>query len=273
LDLSTNLVTNGTLLTPSRARSLAEAGLGSAQVSIEAPAAALHDSLTGRRGAFDETVAGIAALKTAGIPVQTNTTITRENRAVAADMPAFLAGLGIARFAMNLFIPTVPGAQAERLFVSYSETGAIVDAVIAAARKAGLVFYWYSPTPFCHYNPIARGLGNKSCAAADGLLSVAPDGSLLPCSSWDEPIGMLLRDDFKELWFSSAAAFYKQKRFAPKECDGCTSFVACQGACPLYWRYAGTGELTTDAKLIDPDDGTSTAAACPVGAIPERSFP
>jgi len=281
LDLSTNLVTNGTLLTPSRARSLAKAGLGSAQVSIEAPSAALHDSLTGRHGAFEETVAGIAALKSAGIPVQTNTTITRENMAVAAEMPAFLAGIGIARFAMNLFIPTVPGTQADRLFVSYTETGAIVDAVIAAARKAGLVFYWYSPTPFCHYNPIARGLGNKSCAAADGLLSVAPDGSVLPCSSWDEPIGMLLRDDFTDLWFSSAAAFYKQKRFAPQECGGCPSFVACQGACPLYWRYAGTGELTTDAKLLDPDEGTATRTAdltsappaYPVGAIPERSFP
>jgi radical SAM protein with 4Fe4S-binding SPASM domain len=182
---------------------------------------------------------------------------------------------------MNLFIPTVSGVQADRLFVSYTETGAIVDSVIAAARKAGLVFYWYSPTPFCHYNPIARGLGNKSCAAADGLLSVAPDGSVLPCSSWDEPLGKLLRDDFKELWFSSASAFYKQKRFAPKECDGCSSFVACQGACPLYWRYAGTDELVTDAKLLDSLDVTSSQTtdptfaptADPVGAIPERSFP
>ncbi len=40
----------------------------------------------------------------------------------------------------------------------------------------GMIFYWYSPIPHCHYNTIARGLGNKSCAAMDGLLSVSPPG-------------------------------------------------------------------------------------------------
>jgi radical SAM protein with 4Fe4S-binding SPASM domain len=100
-----------------------------------------------------------------------------------------------------------------------------------------MTFYWYSPTPFCTYNPIARGHGNKSCAAADGLLSVAPDGSILPCSSWDEPIGNLLEKNFGELWFSEKARFYKEKHFAPVPCRTCDSFIACQGACPLYWRY------------------------------------
>ncbi|MFA6506064.1 MAG: radical SAM protein [Treponemataceae bacterium] len=240
--LSINLVTNGTLADRSRAASLAKAGISSAQVSIEAPDTALHDSLTGRNGAFDQTVAGIAALRDAGISTQTNTTITRDNLDVAARMPAFLADLGIERFAMNLFIPTVRTEESDRLFVSYAEIGAVVDAVAHAARKAGLTFFWYSPTPFGAFNPIARGLGNKSCAAADGLLSVAPDGSVLPCSSWDESLGNLMQDSFSSIWFSHAAAFYKEKRFAPAACRACASFVACQGACPLYRRYQGLGD-------------------------------
>ena len=237
--IATNLVTNGTLADRPRARSLRRAGLGSAQVSVEANDALLHDSLVGRRGAFGETLAGIAALKSAGIPTQTNTTLTRENLAIAAEMPAFLASLGIERFAMNLFIPTVAGERSEALFVAYEEIGAVVDAVAREARSRGLVFHWYSPTPFCSYNPIARGLGNKSCAAADGLLSVAPDGSVLPCSSWDEPIGNLLKSSFRSIWFSETAAFYKRKLFAGGECRDCASFTACQGACPLYWRFVG----------------------------------
>ncbi|OHE75171.1 MAG: hypothetical protein A2413_19865 [Treponema sp. RIFOXYC1_FULL_61_9] len=245
--ISTNLVTNGTLADRARARSLRRAGIGSAQVSVEADEATLHDSLTGRRGAFAETLAGIAALRTAGIPVQTNTTLTRDNLAAALRMPAFLKSLGIERFAMNLFIPTIPGAVQDALFVAYDEIGPVVDAVAREAREQGLVFYWYSPTPFCSYNPIARGLGNKSCAAADGLLSVAPDGSVLPCSSWDEPIGNLLRSSFRSVWFSDAAAFYKNKLFAGEECRSCASFTACQGACPLYWRFAGETKDTRRA--------------------------
>lgn len=235
--LITNLVTNGTLIDETRARGLKKAGLGSAQVSIEGPNAEIHEFLAGRKGAFSETIAGIAALQKAGIPTQTNTTITRGNLHVIQRMPAFLASLGVSRFAMNLFIPTIPGEETDRLFVAYEEIGPYVDAVAKEAKKLGMTFYWYSPTPFCNYNPIARGFGNKSCAAADGLLSVAPDASVLPCSSWDEPIGNLLRQNFRELWFSETARFYKEKHFAPAPCRACDSFTACQGACPLYWRY------------------------------------
>lgn len=235
-----NLVTNGTLIDDSRAASLKAAGLGSAQVSVEAPDIETHDFLTGRTGSFAETLAGIAALRRAGIPTQTNTTITRANIDLVRAMPAFLHSLGISRFAMNLFIPTIPGPWADRLFVPYEEIGPYIDAVSRAARALDMTFFWYSPTPFCTYNPIARGHGNKSCAAADGLISVAPDGAILPCSSWDEPIGNLFDQPFRALWFSERARFYKEKHFAPEPCRACASFTACQGACPLYWRYTHT---------------------------------
>ncbi|MBU1082126.1 MAG: radical SAM protein, partial [Spirochaetes bacterium] len=45
--LRVNLVTNGRLADPSRAESLYASGLATAQVSLEAPAAALHDDLCG----------------------------------------------------------------------------------------------------------------------------------------------------------------------------------------------------------------------------------
>ncbi len=243
LGLAVNLVSNGTLVDRRRATALKRAGLGSAQISIEGPDSATHDSLVARPGAFAETVSGIQALSAAGVPTQTNTTITAFNLPRIAEMPSFLASLGIRRFAMNLYIPSIPSPQASRLFVPYSEVGEVVEDVRAKAREAGLVFYWYSPTPFCLYNPIARGLGNKSCAAADGLLSVAPDGEVLPCSSWDEGLGNLLSQGFSSVWFSPRAAALKAKTEAPASCKSCASFTACGGACPLYWRFAGTGEL------------------------------
>lgn len=238
--LVSNLVTNGTLITEERAQALKAAGLGSAQISVEGPTAQLHDSLVGRKGAFAQTLRGIAALQRAGIPTQTNTTINRENLHAIPAMPAFLASLRIERFAMNLFIPTIPGPMADRLFVPYEAVGSVVDGVMKEARRVGLTFFWYSPTPFCTYNPIARGQGNKSCAALDGLLSVAPDGSVLPCSSWDEPVGNLLSEPFRDIWLGPKSSYFKEKHFAPDACQSCSSFVACQGACPLYWRYTKT---------------------------------
>ncbi|MCX8013729.1 MAG: radical SAM protein, partial [Rectinema sp.] len=165
--LITNLVTNGTLIDAARAKALKTAGLGSAQVSIEGPNASIHDQLAGRPGAFEETCRGIAALQHAGIPTQTNTTITRANLSAVPQMPAFLETLGIRRFSMNLFIPTIPGPLTDELFVPYEEIGPVIEVISREARRRNMTFFWYSPTPFCTWNPIARGHGNKSCAAAD----------------------------------------------------------------------------------------------------------
>jgi radical SAM protein with 4Fe4S-binding SPASM domain len=288
--LEVNLVTNGTLADRARARSLARAGLHTAQVSIEAPDAGTHDHLTARAGSFDLTLAGIRNLQAAGIAVQTNTTVSAENAHLAPLMPAFLKSIGIERFAMNLYIPVarhrpvarVAGspvarhrpaaardAGADPLLFPYSRIGPVIDAVRAAARVEGLVFFWYSPTPHCLYNPIARGLGNKSCAAMDGLLSVSPSGDVLPCSSYPKPMGNLLRDGFRAIWFSPEARHFKQKEYAPAECAGCESFRACQAACPLYWSRAGTAEIrnpmrTTRALAAEPAPRPASVAGAAV---------
>lgn len=246
--LQVNLITNGILATPERARALYRAGLRTAQVSIESPEASVHDELTARPGSWRATRDGIANLQQAGLSVQTNTTVCARNAAPVERMPPFLKSLGVTRFAMNLYLPATGGAgQPDPLLVPYSAAGAIVDAVRAAARAEGLVFYWYSPLPHCHYNTIARGLGNKSCAAMDGLLSVSPSGDVLPCSSYPEPMGNLLATPFPQIWFSERALHFKAKKYAPPECAGCSSFVACQAACPLYWKSVGTAEIRNRA--------------------------
>jgi radical SAM protein with 4Fe4S-binding SPASM domain len=245
--LQVNLITNGTLASGKRARSLHRAGLRTAQVSLERTDGETHDFLTARPGSFASTLEGMVNLRAAGISVQTNTTVTARNAPDAARMPAFLKSLGVSRFAMNLYLPPGDGpesrALAEKLFVPYSRAGAIIEAVRAAARGQDMTFYWYSPIPHCHYNTIAHGLGNKSCAAMDGLLSVSPSGDVLPCSSFPEPMGNLLTQGFKDIWFSPRAGFFKNKEYAPAACAGCDSFTACQAACPLYWKYAGTSEI------------------------------
>jgi radical SAM protein with 4Fe4S-binding SPASM domain len=249
IGLRTNLVTNGTLADPGRAKSLYESGLRTAQVSVESPGEKLHDTLASRSGSWRETLSGMENLRAAGISVQTNTTITAVNAGSAPLMPAFLKSLGVRTFAMNLYIPG-SAADNDRLFFSYSDIGRVIEQVRRAARAEGMTFYWYSPVPHCIYNPVAKGLGNKSCAAMDGLLSVSPAGDLLPCSSYPKPMGNLLRDGFRGIWFSRSARHFKTKEYAPAECAGCTSFTACQSACPLYWDRAGTREIRNPGSDI-----------------------
>ncbi len=81
------------------------------------------------------------------------------------------------------------------------------------------------------------------CAACDGLLSVAADGRLLPCASYDEPLGSLLDRPFREVWDAPDTVAFRSKERAPRGCRSCEDFDVCHGACPLYWRAVGTAEL------------------------------
>ena len=250
IGLRVNLITNAVLLAGGdRAQRLCAAGLSSAQVSLEGPTAQVHDGLTGAAGSFERTIEGLAALRRTGIHVHTNTTINAANADHLADLVRLVAGLGLRRMSMNMVIP-VGSAGGLDLQVSYSRIGPIVEGAGAEARKQGVEFLWYSPTPMCLFNPLARGLGNKSCAACDGLLSVSPAGEVLPCSSCPEPVGSLLRRPFAEVWGSARAKFFRRKEYAPAECGGCEDFDACAGACPLYWSAMGTAELAAAGRRV-----------------------
>ncbi len=242
LGMRTNLITNGTLIDEALADDLGAAGLHSAQVSIEAPEEGVHDSLTGSTGAFLRSVAAVGRLRERGIRVHTNTTINQRNIRFLDRMPEFVRGLGLERLSMNLVIP-VGSAGAGHIGVRYAEVATVLPGIHERARLAGVEFMWYSPTPVCLFNPIAHGLGNKGCAACDGLLSVSPSGDVLPCSSWPEPVGNLLREGFRAVWRSARGAWIRGKQFAPGVCRACADFALCQSACPLYWAHFGLDEL------------------------------
>jgi radical SAM protein with 4Fe4S-binding SPASM domain len=107
--------------------------------------------------------------------------------------------------------------------------------------------------PYCLFNSVAHGLGSQSCAAADGLLSIAPDGQVLPCSSFEEGIGSLLKEEFASIWNRREARYWRNKDFLPPGCKGCELVDLCCGACPLYWDEQGTF-----AEIASHVNGTTT---------------
>lgn len=244
IGLWTNLITNATLINREYTQALKESGLSSAQVSIEGPHAQLHDRITGMPGAFDATIEGIELLQRAEIPVHTNTTISRSNIDHAHEIVLLAKNMGLSRLSMNLLIPCGSALQKRNIWVSYSEIGDRILQLKHQAEDVGLKFLWYSPLPMCKFNPIAYGLGNKSCAAITGLLSVDPMGSIIPCSSWRKPVGSLLRQGFLDIWRSKDLDFYKNVEYVPAECRECTQLDICKGACPLYWNACGKEELS-----------------------------
>lgn len=241
-----NLITNGLKCAdPSYVRILAEAGLDSAQVSLEGGSAEIHDAITQHPGSWARTVSAVKHLRAAGIHTHTNTTICGRNRHHVLELVDFIAQeLRSEYFSMNMVIRTGTALRHDEDDIRYAEIGPLIQSIQARAREWGVRFVWYSPLPYCLFNPVQAGLGSKSCACVDGLLSVNPAGHLIPCSSFEGGIGDLVHRPFRSIWYSRTARYWRRKEFIPPVCQRCQIRDICCGACPLYWdQRGGFGEL------------------------------
>ncbi len=235
--LRVNLITNGIRCADrDYVTTLAQSGLASAQVSLEGGSAQIHDSITQHPGSWERSVAGIRNLREAGIHTHTNTTICGGNRDHLEALVDFLADeLHSEYFSMNMVIRTGTALMHAEDDIRYQEIGPIIQKVQQRARTKGIRLVWYSPVPYCMFNPVMAGLGSKSCACVDGLISVSPSGELLPCSSFEKGIGNLLQKPFHVLWNTRTARYWRGKEFLPPVCRRCEIRHICCGACPLYW--------------------------------------
>lgn len=250
-----NLITNGLrCASEDFVAALAEAGLDSAQVSLEGPTAAIHDAITQHPGAFERATRAVHLLRQAGIHTHTNTTICGGNREHLLELVDYIAdALHSEYFSMNMVIRTGTALDHPQDDIHYSEIGDYIVAVQERAQAKGTRLVWYSPLPYCYFNPITHGLGSKSCACVDGLLSVNPSGELLPCSSYERGIGNLLKEPFDKVWFSRTALYWRRKDFVPPMCQRCEIRDICCGACPLYWDERGSfDELVCKAPKAPP---------------------
>jgi len=237
-----NLITNGIKCgNEEYVGVLAEAGLDSAQVSIEGGKAEIHDAVTQHPGAWERAVRGVKNLRAASIHTHTNTTICGGNRDHLMELIDFIADeLHSEYFSMNMVIRTGTALFHDEDDISYAEIGPIIEALQAKANEKKVRFVWYSPVPYCMFNPVQAGLGSKSCACVDGLISVNPAGQLIPCSSFEQGIGDLVHDSFDKVWHSRTALYWRRKEFTPPICQRCSIKDICGGACPLYWDERGS---------------------------------
>lgn len=250
LGMRVNLISNGTLLTDDYVNELAEKGLKSAQISLEGSNPTIHDFLTQNKGSWEKTTRAIRILRDHGIFTHTNTTISKANKDDIDNLVHFLATeLELDRFSANLVIPSGWALKyLDHLELHYTQIPPIVRRLKDLAHQYGLEFFWYSPTPYCIFNPIKEGLGMKSCSACDGLLSVSPSGQIKPCSSFQEGVGNIEKQSFKKIWNSKSARFWRKKQFVPPTCHQCEYLTLCYAACPLYFDVYGYHEISKTKK-------------------------
>lgn len=251
LRLVTGLNTNGRRLADRRlVAALGQAGLEHVQITFESHLAVLHNAMTGA-DSFDETLQGIRNCVAAGLHTITNTTLTRRNAATAETTLDFLAELGLRAVAFNGMIHAGRGRRHPDALAE-DQLGPLLDALRRRALARGLRLLWYTPTAWCRFSPVEYDLGPRRCNAAEYSFCVEPNGDVLPCQSYYEPVGNLLRDPWEQLWHSALFERFRGRvddpRAAglPEACCDCPDLPLCAGGCPLA---RGADEATPSPVL------------------------
>ncbi|MDP6934259.1 MAG: radical SAM protein, partial [Myxococcota bacterium] len=102
---SVHLITNGSHVTPDVARTLAEAGMRSVQLTLLAGDKELHDRLKGAE-CFDDTVRAIQRLNEAGVTTQVCYVAMKENDGQLAHVMEICFALGVGALSYNRMSPT-----------------------------------------------------------------------------------------------------------------------------------------------------------------------
>lgn len=237
--LVTGLLTNGRCLSDAAyTRALVAAGLDHVQITLESHDEAVHDHMVAVSGAWQETVQGVQNAVAADLYTTTNTTLTQKNVLTIEETVAFIASLGVPTFACNSLIYSGRGATVGTGFEE-GELAPVLERVREEADRRGLRLIWYTPTQYCAFSPLQLELGVKACTAALYNMCIEPDGAVIPCQSYYEPLGHILHDPWDAIWNHDLARSLRERRYAPKKCRECPEFALCGGGCPLYLRMTG----------------------------------
>jgi radical SAM protein with 4Fe4S-binding SPASM domain len=231
----TGVISNGRKLKDEEyLRLLEKSGLDFVQITLESHKPQVHDKITGAKGSWKETVAGIKNAAKSQVYVSTNTTLNKQNAADFLTTIDFIKSLDVNAFGCNSLIYSGKAPDASQEFaLSTDDLKNLLPQIRDKAHLLQLKFLWYTPTQYCNFDPVQLGLGIKSCTAALVNACVGPNGDVYPCQSYFESLGNILTDPWEKIWSNPLAVKLRSRGYVEEKCKDCSQLQVCGGGCPL----------------------------------------
>ncbi len=243
--LHAHLLTNALLVTPSLARELRDAGVESAQVSLDSANPETHDRIRGKAGAHAGALKGIANLRAAGIIVNTATVLNRHNWAERNETWA-LARKVADWCKVSAQLPLGRGRNDDLLGLKEQ-----IEARMMTLRQPdGRLRNLFTPRDRC-------SIGTSPV--------VAPDGTIYPCmlSALEGlELGRYPGDTLVGIWRDSTL-LRDLRSLNVNELDGCRD---CEG------RYFCGGGCRADAYAATGSYRKRDRTRCPVNRVLFRAL-
>jgi radical SAM protein with 4Fe4S-binding SPASM domain len=229
----TGLNTNGRRLQdPAYLQALVDAGLDHVQITFESHDPDIHNRMVKTPNAWSQTRQGIENAVQSSLYVMTNTTMLEDNYRGMDQTLTFLAELGVPTIGLNALIYSGRGADVGT-GLSETELKPLLEIAKKITGENQQRLIWYTPTQYCHFDPVQLDLGVKGCSAALYNMCVEPNGDVLPCQSYYSPLGNILTDPWESIWAHDLAVEIRERKYIPEECELCPLLPECGGGCPL----------------------------------------
>lgn len=231
----TGINTNGrNLKDPAYVQRLVDAGLDHVQITFESSDATIHDQMQGIQGAWADTVEGIKNVVASSLYLMTNTTMLAINKDTVPETIDFLAEIGVPTIGLNSLIHAGKGKN-NQSGLSHAEIDDLLDMAREKTAQTGQRLIWYTPTQYCHFNPILQGVGAKGCSAAKYNMCIEPNGDVLPCQSYYSAVGNIRNDRWENIWHHPLCEAIRSHTLIPDACHQCNLLDECGGGCPLAY--------------------------------------
>jgi radical SAM protein with 4Fe4S-binding SPASM domain len=242
--LSFAILCNGYFIDARMAEKLADLAPGFVQVSVEGTRPT-HDRIRGE-GSFDRTVAAIHHLTRAGVSVLISFTAHRGNFREFPAVARLACDLRVKRVWSDRLIPNGAGAGPEMQALAPAEVREYLELMRTARDEARR--RWFCQTEVAQHRALQFLTGTEKpyhCTAGDSLLTLLPNGDLLPCRRLPIRVGNVLETPLRELYRDHPTLrALRQPNLNIKGCEPCSFRHTCRGGLRCL-AYAVRGDPFT----------------------------
>lgn len=248
LRLPVSIATNATLVTLEIARELKRCGVANLAIGLDGATAGTHDQIRGIPGAFDRTMAGIDATKRAGLGLQLNMTLMRQNYSELGQMLDLADELNSQ---IVLLYHLVPMGRGTGLELSPEQYRSVPELVFQKQGRSNAVVeptcapqYWAYLVSRQGENGWKKKMAEKvfmGCVAGGGLCYVKPDGEVWACPFIPISGGNVRQTPLQAIWRDSEVfAKLRQKSSHLKgRCGKCPDRNICGGCRGRAYAHHG----------------------------------
>jgi SynChlorMet cassette radical SAM/SPASM protein ScmF len=232
--------TNGMLCTPEIARAIAACEGRFVSVSVDGVDAATHDYVRNLPGSYTRTLAGLAALRAAGIAPQIIMSVMRCNADQIDDLVQWAETIGAESVKFNIVQPTGRGralsAGADGLEMEdYLKIGRHVD--LDLASRSSIRLHYDYPAAFRPLSRLGESGGYATCCIK-GLLGVIATGHYALCGIGHHTpelvFGVAGEDPLATVWSQHATLRQIRDQLPIRlkgVCSQCLMRHRCLGSC------------------------------------------